>query len=205
MADDHRLTSFLEESLPLVEAKDECFTRFCKLLLQIRMIFRRERESLLGAVGRVGATLLLGKDADELEEDLDFLQHPQQLSVLSVLELNLLQAVEERWALFLRQMEDGSIPPTSGIDYYTFFELLVKRDFCMRAGSDHCKVIKSPYYHIAIGNDYMLKDGKAHSYISEAKRHYVTAARLDLDFCSGALLGLGNALLKGESVKEIRK
>lgn len=99
---------------------------------------------------------------------------------------NTLNAIEEQWAMFLRKVEDGSLPIEQAEQEYETFRAKILEDF------DKNEVIKNPYYHIAIANNLILmgKHEKAHD-------HFKKAIELDEHHISAAFVGKAWLLLKG--------
>jgi len=170
-----QLNEFLAQELPLLKAKDNCFRGFCSFLSKTRK-FLRESHS----------------DDSYWSKFQRFFGANQENLPPSTLELNVIQAIEERWAMFLGiQLEGRRIPITEAWGYYKFFELRITLD--LKKG----KVIRSPFYHICIGNDFMLKDGKCFNYVEKAMSAFDDAIKIDSDFATGAHAGQGFCYLRG--------
>ncbi|CAF0757525.1 unnamed protein product [Didymodactylos carnosus] len=112
----------------------------------------------------------------------------------SVYESNVLLSIEEQWAMFLRKIDDQkSCIDTEKvhIEYAEFREKIIK-DY-----NDDC-VIKNPYYHIVIVNDFIINDSNLNSKYKQAMEHLKCAIKLDPKHSAATFAGKGWLLLQGK-------
>lgn len=83
-------------------------------------------------------------------------------------ETNVLSAIEEKWAMFLRQLDDGDDNTVTIDNASEKCQALLDTLRTDYAGN---KVIENMYYHIVIGNDYLANESKA----VEARKHFQKA------------------------------
>jgi len=154
-----RLEEFCKTHMKIIQVKDELFAKFCELLDEVRTDIRNKASTWNKFKG-------LLKDMPP-----------------SVLEICTLAAIEEQWAMFLNKIDDGIIKIALAGRAYSEFSSVVMREY--EAGT----VIKNPYYHIAIANDYVVNDSMFDRKHEEAKRHFEKAVELDKDFSAAAYAG----------------
>ena len=99
-----------------------------------------------------------------------------------------LAAVEERWAMFLRGLDDGTIKTEQAGKAYEEFEKNILKDYA------EDKVIKNPYYHIMIGNALLIEKR-----YNDAESYFKKAIELDKNCCAAAFAGKAWALLGNKS------
>lgn len=159
--EDEKLKNFLNNDLKVMKTKDNCFRRFCRIFTGFReKLKQRERSKRI------------------------FFKSSQ----LQIKELCILQSIEERWALFLKLLDDGTVPISAALQHYTLFKTLLSTRFKQEDGT---KVINNPFYHCSIGNHFLEKNK-----VNDAVQHFTQATKIDSDFASAAYLGLGYCSLK---------
>jgi hypothetical protein len=90
----------------------------------------------------------------------------------TVLETNTLSAIEEQWAMFLLKINDGKSKEYVDKEYDKFQKQIMS-DY------KNDKVIRNPYYHIAIGNDLVFNASLLNNTYDEAKKSFNRAIELD--------------------------
>ena len=81
-------------------------------------------------------------------------------------ETNLLYAIEEQWAMFLRNIDDGIIPIEQAHQEFKKFSCRINEDY------ESDTVIKNPYYHIAIANDLVINDFSLNDKYKKAEMNF---------------------------------
>ncbi|EAS05901.2 helicase carboxy-terminal domain protein (macronuclear) [Tetrahymena thermophila SB210] len=166
------LDEFQKNELAKIEIKDKLFNMFCSLLNKIRQDIREER----------GAW---SKFKDSVKDIVT--------SVMpSVYEINLLSAIEEQWSMFLRKLDDDTIPIKNAEKEYKKFFTQIEKDYQSK------NVIKNPYYHIAIANDLVINDSSLDDKYNQAMNHFDQAIKLDKHQSAAAFAGKAWLLLKGK-------
>ncbi|XP_047128515.1 uncharacterized protein LOC124809060 [Hydra vulgaris] len=158
---------FTKSELKTIEIKDMLFKKFCAFLCKIRAEIRKKKSSLT-------KTWEIIKD--------------QFVNVMpSVYEFSILSAIEEQWGMFLRKIDDGTIKiEHAKSEYKHFVEQL-------NSGYKSETIIKNPYYHIVIANDFILNNSAEYE---EANKHFEKAIELDKNFSCAAFVGKALYFLK---------
>jgi len=126
-----QLMKFKENELSLIHVKDELFATFCPFLnVEIGLPIRREHSSY----------------------DRQVINWATQEVLPSVYESNVLAAVEEQWAGFLSNLDNGTIKCEDAENQYEAFIEQLRGDFRQN------KVIKNPFYYICIANDILVNE-----------------------------------------------
>jgi preprotein translocase subunit SecA len=165
------LEEFEAKELKIIETKDKLFKEFCELLNKIRLDIRKKIREKSGVL----------KQFKDSVKDLITNAMP------SIEENNILAAIEERWAIFLRKIDDGIIPIPNAKNEYEIFAGQINGDY------ENEKVIKNPYYHIAIANDLVVNDK-----YELAVKHFNDAIKLDEKFSVAAYVGKCWSILKAK-------
>ena len=131
---------FMDKEYQMVKIKDELFKKFCNLKKQV---------------------------CQQIKAQTSLLQNRPYLGC-SVFETNMLNALEERWALFLHKIESDKIDDIMTRwgkvnEKYDSFEEQINKDL----KSD--ELIQNPYYHIKIANDLLSYDS-----LSKSKAYFVS-------------------------------
>ncbi|CAF4803613.1 unnamed protein product, partial [Rotaria sp. Silwood1] len=168
------LDEFSKNELQSINLKDELFSKFCVLINELRERIR--------------------KDAGYLSDAWHCVKNKLGYFKPSVVELNTLLSVEERWAMFLRKIDNDQSPIDSE-RINNEFEI-----FSEEIRNDHKKdcLMRNPYHHIAIGNDLILNDSSLNSKYELALKHFDKAIELDSNYCAAAFVGRGWLLVKGK-------
>lgn len=151
-----QLDIFRDADLKHIQLKDELFEKFCQFLNgKIRYDLRSKVKKGVW------------KSFKELFTDV----------TPTVYETNVLSAIEEKWAMFLRQLDDKDDLTL------TIENALEKCDQLLDellANYNKNTVIENMYYHIIIGNDFMVNESDA----KKAQSHFEQAlsVRKTLDF-----------------------
>ncbi len=145
--------------LELIKLKDLLFKKFCALLLEIRSDAKKKSRGLV-------------RDATDTV-----------LSIFSDLnprayETNVVAAIEERWAMLLLKIEDGTITPESVETEYKAFEAQIRKEYELQT------LLQNPCHLIAVGNELV-----ADSYFDEAKKYYDRAIAKDEKASAAAYVG----------------
>lgn len=135
-----QLDQFQNNDLKLIKVKDELFENFCKFLNNIRYDLRSKTKK-----GN-------WKTFKELFT---------QVTPTSF-ETNTLSAIEEKWAMFLRKLDDNTITVEKASCECDKLLVDLLKDY------NKDDAIKNLYYHIIIANDLMVNDSKP----TQAKVHY---------------------------------
>ena len=161
------LNEFQNKELKIIEKKGKLFNEFCSLLNEVRQDIREK--------------------SNTWKQVKDSIKNKFTNVMPSVLENNLLSAIEEQWAMFLRKIDDGTISIEKVDKEYKKFSSQIKEDY------ENNKVIKNPYYHIAIANDFVINDK-----YESAMNHFNQAIDLDKQYSAAAYAGKAWLLLKGK-------
>ncbi|CAF4506229.1 unnamed protein product [Rotaria sp. Silwood2] len=167
------LEDFKKRDLQVINLKDDLFSKFCRLLRDIRTKIREKTSGMT-----------------KLKENV---KRKFGRNHSSVLESNLILSIEERWGFFLHKIdnEESSININKIYRDYEKFEKEIIDDY-----RKDC-VIKNPYYHIKIGNDLVINDSLLSEIYEKAMKHFDRAIELDEKHTAGAFFGKGWLLLKG--------
>jgi hypothetical protein len=139
------LDEFTSSELKLIQIKDKLFSSFCSFLNKIRADIRKTEYAQYGIIGTVKA---------------NFLNMPP-----SVYEHNVMSAIEERWAMFLMEIDDKGIGIDKADEEYEKLIGQIWTDY--KEG----QAIKNHFYNIAIGNDKIV----AHADPKEALKYFKRA------------------------------
>ena len=140
------LDSFAKGEVSAILLKEKLFRRFNSLQKQLRQEIRAKKTKSRKAL-------------DVAKAVSDGVGITSATYTPTMMERNLLMAVEERWALFLKSV-DKEIREVSIIDKplqdaiearYKTFEKMLKQDFASN------NLIQNPYYHIAIANSKLME------------------------------------------------
>ena len=168
------LLEFREKDLKIITTKDSLFTKFCNFLTEIRKDIRRERGFISYIISKV-------------------------IEQTSIYEVNVLAAIEERWAFFLMEIDDGIIKIDDA--YGKYDQLINEIDAEYQKTEIHENKgffnIKNPYYHIAVGNDLIMNDSVFNDKYDRAQRHYDQAIAIDENYSIAAYVGKAWLSLKG--------
>ena len=172
-----QLAEFQGNQLKLINAKDELFERFSKFLNEEIRVDIREKSGLLQKTKSV---------LKELPTKLSDLKRLKIITYItpSVYEHNMLTAIEEQWAMFLHDIDDGTIPIESATSAYDAFEATLRRDY------NENRAIKNLYYHTVIGNNLIVNYSKyLNSDAAKALGHFQNAST-DTNFGGSAFVGI---------------
>ncbi|XP_035715406.1 protein translocase subunit SecA isoform X1 [Folsomia candida] len=169
------LDEYLQTELPIVLAKDECFSHFCKLLHDFRAKLKTTYRP-----GYVTTAKNIWNYSPTISESV------------------IIQALEERWSFFVCQIDHGIISSEIALASYYLLERRIKKQY--EVGS----LIRSPFYYIMLGNDFLGRDSKWKNFLEDAKTCYKKAIDLDKDFSTAGFVGLGYVALKG-TMHAVRK
>ena len=162
------LDEFRNNELKLIQIKDRLFKEFCRFLNEE---IRRDIRSQQG----------FAKKTVELFTNV----------MPTVYETNILAAVEEQWAMFLRKLDDQMIKLEHAEGECRKLIELLRKDY--KEG----KIIKNSYYHTVIANDIIMKEWSIRD-TPKAKRalsHFEAAVQLDETSSGSAYLGIAWCLL----------
>jgi len=124
------LKNFEQNELKLIQIKDELFDAFCTFLNdKIRVAIRKEHNSRALKV-------------------MNWFTDVQP----TVYEYNVLASVEEQWAVFLRQIDDGEIKPEEAEERCKALIVQLHEDF------KNNSLIKNPYYFNCIAYDIIVNE-----------------------------------------------
>lgn len=167
------LSEFIEKDLEMISLKDKLFVQFCTLLNRVRNDIREKTGYFTQATNKIKSVF--------------------KNCTPSVFESNLLMSIEEKWAMFLREIDNLKFPINKDkvFDQYERFSKKIFDDYV------NDRIIKNPYYHINIANDLIINDSSVNSKYDQAMKHFNQATELDPDHCAAAFVGKGWLLLKG--------
>ncbi|XP_047735505.1 uncharacterized protein LOC125177583 [Hyalella azteca] len=126
-----QIKTFQEKELKLIEVKDKLFDTFCLFLNEVRLKIRKK-------------TNTFGRKVRSLFTDVQ----------PTVYECCVLAAIEEQWAGFLSKLDDGVIKCDAAEEECNALIGQLSNDFKDK------KLIKNPYYFIAIANDLLVESSK---------------------------------------------
>ena len=162
------LDEFQLNELKLIETKDNLFKKFSQFLNnEIRLDIRRNQG--------------LFKAALNTTVELFTTVMP------TVYETNILAAVEEQWAMFLKQIDDNKIQLHEAEDECNKLIENLRKDY--KEGT----IIKNPYYHIVIANDIIVNQWTIRDSLKakDALSHFEKAIGLDDGGFGAAHFGVG--------------
>jgi preprotein translocase subunit SecA len=161
------LNEFQNNELKLIQIKDKLFKQFCTFLNgEIRHDIRYKQgcfQPSLNAVTDVFKTVMP-----------------------TVYETNIITAAEEQWAIFLRKLDDDTIPLDHAEEECNKLIDILRNDY------KEDKIIKNSYYHTVIANDIIMNEWSI-SNSSKAKHalsHFEKAVQLDEAASGAAHLGI---------------
>jgi len=164
LAEWKELEQFENIEFKAIQIKDQLFSDFCYLLDEIRYKFRS----------------VLDEICDKLRPALLKFQP-------TIEEINVIASIEEQWALFLREIDDGKILISDVFEKYTEFKNKIKKDF------ENSDVIKNPFHYIVIANKSIINQEK--NFEDKAKKYFEKALILDKECTPAAHVGIGWLLL----------
>ena len=170
--EEQRLEAFIKHELEVITLKDELFVKFCSFLKDMRQKLR-EKDTIL-TKGR------------------NLVKSCVTHITPSVYEHNVLLAIEEQWAMFLRKIDNKEFPIDKKQvfkEYNTFIGII------NTAYITDC-VIKNPYYHIIIANDLISSTVSLKNTYDLAMKNFDRAIELDPENSAAAFAGKGWLLLK---------
>ena len=162
------LDEFRNNELKLIQIKDRLFKEFCQFLNEE---IRRDIRSQQGFVQKT-----VGLFTNVMP---------------TVYETNILAAVEEQWAMFLRKLDDQMIELDQADDACR--ELINRLRDEYKSG----KIIHNPCYHTVIANDIIMKEWSMRDTpkAERALSHFEAAVQLDEMSSGSAYLGIAWCLL----------
>lgn len=165
------LEQFEQEQLPVIKLKDELFATFLCTLTAILGKLKEERSFL--------KKIFAGKPTKY--------------------EMTCIEAVEERWAIFLRDIDErvDDLGHANAIKK-RFTEFIAKLNKDARIGSMcFLRSSQNPYYFIQLGNYEFRSDWKLSKSLPEAVKYYDEAIKINSTLSTGAYVGKAYALFKG--------
>lgn len=141
-----QLEMFQNDDLKLIQAKDELFAKFSKFLNEE---IRKDLRSKSTKLERLWTNI------KEL-----FVHVPP-----TTYEVSTLSAIEEQWAMFLRGVDDKALAVANATDECN--SLLMQISDRYKSNTD--TVIENMYYHIVIGNDFIVNGNDA----KKAQKHFL--------------------------------
>jgi preprotein translocase subunit SecA len=166
----NNLDDFQKNQLPLIVLKDKLFSKFCHFLNKsIRTKIREQEKNILTEIRNQFST-------------------PTQ----SVYETNLLAAIEEKWSMFLKKIDDKELNIKNAQKKYDKLIQAIEKDF------NKGTVIKNPYHHTAIGFDRLINESLFNNKYDEAIINFEKAIKLDENISAAAYAGLAWALVNSK-------
>lgn len=174
-----QLDQFHNTDLKLILMKDELFEKFCRFLNEeIRYDLRSKvkrgfwkscKKSLGDSVGLV--TQVVSTSLEPLGIQGPLVQCTKNIKELLTKETPtkyeniVVNALEEQWAMFLRKLDDNTVTIENGLEECDSLLDGLRTDY------KNDMVIKNMYYHVVIGNDFMVNGSdskKANEYFKKA-------------------------------------
>ncbi|KAL4473568.1 hypothetical protein ABPG74_022432 [Tetrahymena malaccensis] len=186
------LEKFQKKELNAIKIKDKLFSKLCEFLNFVRQDIRDKREIYQKLSYNVKNVVWSCGNLIQKCMDLQFTCQSTveaNLPIQNTYEINLLSAIEEQWAMFLRKIDDEEIPIHCAEDQYEKFISQIKNDYLNK------NVIKNPYYHICIANNLVINDLSKETY-NLVMDHYDQAIKLDQNYSPAAFAGKAWLLLK---------
>lgn len=162
-----RLEHFKDKELTLIQTKDKLFAKFCKTYSEIRSEMKSGLFKLWGMLD------------------------------LSLLEQTRLQAIEQRWAVLLKKVDDGEIDKDKADHEYDIFEADITATY-----KDVDKTIsacENCFYWIQFGNEYYRRWNVTKDNTGEAQKWFEKGIKADPEFAAGGHAGVAFCLLKGKT------
>lgn len=168
-----KLNDLFGQELIKIEAKDTLFKKFCADITEFRRMVRAKSRGIVHDTQN--AAIALFTDLSP-----------------SVYENTVVAAIEERWALFLRDVDDGIIPISEMDKHYKIFRDQIHADY--RANT----IFRNPYHHITVANDLLLNASVFNDTSIEAMAHFDAAIAKDKQASSAAYVGKAWLYLKSK-------
>jgi hypothetical protein len=190
------LNDFQNIELKLIELKDKLFKKFCYFLNhKIRTQIRQKENNIAtnfieNTFATVTPSVTLGVTV--VNPNMNAIMNVTVVNTSSVYETNIVAACEEQWSMFLRRIDDQELKLDNAEKEYDLLMQKIEEDF----SSD--KVIKNPYYHIAIGVDKLINESLFNSNYDQALDHFGKAIKLDENISAAAYAGLSWCLVNSK-------
>lgn len=165
------LNALFGERLTRVKIKDELFKKFCALVTEVRRDIRSKSSGLVQDIIDTTRSLFVGSEP-------------------SVREATVVSAMEEPWAMFLKDFDDEKFSLEEVEKEYEQLEKKIRQDYKDK------KIIQNPCHHIAIGNDLLVNAPVLKNVSQEALAHFEAAIRCDERSSAAAYVGLAWIHLK---------
>jgi len=167
----NNLNDFQNNELKLIELKDKLFKKFCDFLNnKIRTQIRQKENNFVT----------------------NYIKNVTTTVTPSVYETNIIAACEEQWSMLLRRIDDQELKLDDAEKQFDALMKIIETDF----SSD--KIIKNPYYHIAIGVDKLINESLFNNNYDEALNHFGKAIKLDENISAAAYAGLSWCLVNSK-------
>lgn len=166
-----QLDDLFGHELKRIDIKDQVFQKFCRLIREIRLDIRRQSKGVLADIKETVVALFS-----------DWAP--------SVYEITMVAAIEEQWAMFLRDIDDGVLSIESVHPAYELFAENILRAY--REGT----IIQNPCHHIVIANDLLFNSSWMRDTSEEAMRHFDAAIARDKRASPAAYVGKAWLYLK---------
>lgn len=184
------LKQFSSTELPVIQLKDKLFDKFSETFKTLRNKLREQNSSWCSSLISAATTLLPNPVVNLVS------------IASSPIETIHLQAVEERWAMFLRSVEsmynDGKDNMVQVEKEFTNFSDQLLRDFETESLVQNSNNL---YYFIQLGNYEYMVDTKYNQTLDSAKKYFDCAINLDNKFSVPAIVGKALLYLKGRENK----
>jgi len=175
-----QLEHLFGETLRRVDLKDQLFLKFLTLISEIRLDIRAKSRGVVQDV--IDGTRALLSNVPP-----------------SVYETTIVAAIEEPWAMFLKDFDDERISPELVRSEYEAFEQRIREQYA--AGT----VIQNPCHHITLGNDLLANGPVLTNTSGEAMAHFKAAIERDLRASAGAFIGKAWVYLKSRASDDDQK
>lgn len=165
------LDAFRDNELKFIKVKDALFKQFCALITEIRLAVRKKSQGIL---------LDTKAALDSLTTDVE--PGPYESTIVA--------AVEERWALFLRKIDDKTIDFESIDQEYKAFANTIRTTY--ESGT----LIQNACHDIAIANHLIINESFLDTFYQEASAHCNAAIKKDPTFSAAAYVAQAWLALK---------
>jgi tetratricopeptide (TPR) repeat protein len=187
------LDKFENIEAKIIDNKDWLFNNFCKTLKDVRENLKKEiSERSVFTEGKNLKEILSSVPGRAANQGKKAVYQLFLGYIPSVYENMIISAIEERWGMFLKAIEEESYMDKKTIETkYKQFDSEIQKDL----GDGN--VIKNPYYHVCIANDEL-----ANGEYRKAEAHFNKAIELDKTFSASAHYGKAViSLLEGKNDK----
>ncbi|CAF1433891.1 unnamed protein product [Adineta steineri] len=161
------LNEFQNNELKMIQIKDKLFKQFCTFLNEEIRLDIRSKQGYFQTI--LNKTKELFKNV-----------------MPTVYETNLIAAIEEQWAMFLRKLDDSTIKLDNAEQECNKLIERLKKDYKEE------NIIKNSYYHTVIANDIIVNEWSIRNLakVKRALSHFEKAIQLDEAASGAAQLGV---------------